>query len=204
MNKTLRRAVAATTLALTAAFAAVSGTALAAGPAAEPMWPAVTTDPQTNQLAIAVTSAQACTSDGYGVATAARIQVSLSDIVKAGQTVDAEGLDAGLMLAQLSEDDTELKAELAKYDFSKADPAKISKIFKEEWATVAQKYSSEQFGRLTQEMQQDILTTLETVARKYEGQTGVTIALEFASGAMSPAPIPECQVKPALAPSLKP
>ena len=197
MNKALRRAAAATTLALTAAFAAVSGNAVAQAPAAEPMWYAVTTNPETGNLAINMAKGSGCTANGHEVVTAATINVSLSDIVRSGETADAETLNAVLMLAQMTGDDSELKAELQKYDFTKADAAKISQIFDEEWSAVSQKYASGQFPELGQELQQDIINTLVKVAQKYEQQTGVTIALEFAGGGMSPAPTPACQAKAA-------
>ncbi len=195
MNTTLRRAVAATTLAL----AAIAGNAFAQETTGEPMLPAFAINPEDNQLAMKLARAFTCTADAHQAITSSKIYVSLSDIVKKGHIVDVGAMDDAILVAQMTGDDFMLKEELEKYDFSKADAAKIVIMLADELAPITKEYSAMQFhSGLDEKAKQDITNAFIAVIKKYEEETGVTIALEFAGGGLSPQPTPACQA--ALAP----
>lgn len=161
--------------------------------AAEPMYQAVTIGP-TNELLKTAAGAVVCTKDGFEVTTQTNVQVSLSDIVKPGQSVDEDVLEFALWLAEGADDDSDLREELAKYDFRKVDADRISQIFDAEWKPLARKYTAAQHAKTDSVMHTDLMNMMANVEKRYEASTGVTIDLEYTRSAVSKATTPQCRV----------
>ncbi|MBI2234171.1 MAG: hypothetical protein HYU57_04090 [Micavibrio aeruginosavorus] len=185
MNNLLRRTAAALTLAFAAAAAMAQDKAPAPAPVpandSEIMYP------------IAEGGIGGCLNDNHGGAVMMDVSISLNDIAKPGTTPSAEDFELAIFMAQLG-DTSELDK---KYDISKIDLDTLAGMLQEELRPVIAKYGKEDFSKGGAEVQAEVAQAVTAASKKFEAQTGITVALNVTGGAVSPDVVAECVATPA-------